>query len=360
MISGKVLIRSTILAAAAATVWALPAQAQFYSGKTIDVIVPAGAGGGLTRSARTFTNYMKNHIAGKPNMVIRNIPGGTKGHNFLAEKAKPDGMTIMWGPLQFASVISGAPGVRYDPGKFEVIGTGNSSFVSIIRTDTPPTIKAIGDLTKTKNVVTGGIGPGRLLDMLSLLAFDALGVTYRHVTGFRGQPKMNAAIRSKEIQALTTGHPGYHAFYRDTILKDGTAMPLFYHSPFDPKTGEPIRLPGRYPANIKHFVDAYKDIKGGSPSGAAWEAYKWLASYETWPYFMVAPEGTPKAAIDALRAAHAAVPNDAGFKSDWTKQFRDLPIFRTGETAAVVLDTHKKISPAALAFLKKTLAPGKK
>ncbi len=360
MNSGKVLIRSTILAAAAAVVWALPAQAQFYSGKTIDVVVPAGAGGGLTRSARTFTNHMKNHIAGKPKMVIRNIPGGTKGHNFMAEKAKPDGMTIMWGPLFFATVMAGGPGVRYDPSKFEIIGTGNSSFVSLIRADTPPGMKTISDLTKASNVVTGGIRPGGLLDMLHQLSFDALGVSYRHVTGFRGQPKMNAAIRSKEIQALTTGHPGYHAFYRETILKDGTALPLFYHSPFDPKTGEPIRLPGRYPANIKHFVDAYKDIKGGSPSGTAWEAYKWLASYETWPYFIVAPEGTPKAAIDALRAAHAAVPNDPGFKSEWTKQFRDIPIFRTGEAAAVVIDTHKKISPAALAFLKKTVAPGKK
>ena len=337
------------------------ALSQFYKGKTISVVVPSGAGGGLTRSARVFMKFMSGHIAGSPKMVIKNIPGGVKGHNFIAEKARPDGMTILWGPMFFAGVLTGAPGYRYDPEKFGIIGTGNSSFVTIIRKDTPPSINSAKDLTKiTKTVVTGGIRPGGILDMFQLLSFDALGIPYRHVTGYRGMPKMNAAIRAKEIQALTVGHPGYHAFYRNTILKDGTAIPLFYHSPFDPKTGEPVRLPGRYPANIKHYVDAYKDIKGAAPSGAAWDAYKWFASFETWSYFVVAPPGTPKEAIAALRKAHAKVPNDPGFQAEWKKQFRDIPVFLPGEKAKLVAAQHKNVSPATLAYLKKTIAPAAK
>ena len=333
-------------------------EAQFYKGKTVTVVVPAGAGGGLTRSGRLFMKYMSTHIAGTPKMIIKNIPGGVKGHNFIAEKARPDGKTILWGPMFFAGVLTGAPGYRYDPEKFGIIGAGNSSFVTIIRKDTPPSINSPRDLTKiTKKVVTGGIRPGGILDMFQLLSFDALGIPYRHVTGYRGMPKMNAAIRAKEIQALTVGHPGYHAFYRNTILKDGTAIPLFYHSPFDPKTGEPVRLPGRYPANIKHFVDAYKDIKGAAPSGAAWDAYKWFASFETWSYFVVAPPGTPKEAIAALRKAHAKVPNDPGFQAEWKKQFRDIPVFLPGEKAKLVAAQHKNVSPATLAYLKKTIAP---
>ena len=130
------------------------ALSQYYKGKTISVIVPAGAGGGLTRSARVFMKFMSGHIAGSPKMVIKNIPGGVKGHNFIAEKARPDGMTILWGPMFFAGVLTGAPGYRYDPEKFGIIGTGNSSFVTIIRKDTPPSINSAKDLTKIKMVVT--------------------------------------------------------------------------------------------------------------------------------------------------------------------------------------------------------------
>ena len=357
----KIYTRCLLIAFASSLVAVMSGQqalAQFYKDKTISVVVPAGAGGGLTRSARLFVKYMAGHIAGSPKMVIKNIPGGVKGHNFIAEKATPDGKTIMWGPMFFAGVLTGAPGYRYDPAKFGVVGTGNSSFVSIVRKDVPPSINNPSDLTKiTKPVVTGGIRPGGILDMFQQLSFDALGIPYRHVTGYRGMPKVNAAIRAKEVQALTVGHPGYHAFFRNTILKDGTAIAPFYHSPFDPKTGDPVRLPGRYPANIKHFVDAYKDIKGSAPSGAAWEAYKWFASYETWSYFVVAPPGTPKEAVAALREAHAKVPNDPGFKKDWTKQFRDIPVFLTGEKAALLTVKHKNVSASTLAYLKKTVAP---
>jgi len=353
------LLMATVFSVAA-VVPIQPAMSQFYKGKTITVIIPAGAGGGLTRTGRLFVKHMSDHVAGSPKMVIKNIPGGMKGHNFVAEKAKPDGITILWGPMFFAAVLTKAPGIRYDPAKFEIIGAGNSSFVTIIRKDFPPTINSPGDLAKIKKtVVSGGIRPGGILDMFQLLSFEVLGIPFRHVTGFRGQPKMNAAIRSKEIQVLTTGHAGYNAFYKNTILKDGTALAAFYHSAFDAKTGKHIRL-GKYPENIKPFPEAYKDIKGGSPSGTAWDAYKWFSTFETWPYFLVAPQGTPKEAIAALRAAHAKVPGDPAFKAAWKKQFKDPAVWLHGEDAAIIAREQRNVSPATLAHLKKTIAPSGK
>ena len=95
------LVASMFAVAAAAPIQ--PVMSQFYQGKTITVVVPSGAGGGLTRSARLFIKFMSSHIAGSPKMVIKNIPGGVKGHNFIAEKARPDGKTILWGPMFFAA-----------------------------------------------------------------------------------------------------------------------------------------------------------------------------------------------------------------------------------------------------------------
>ena len=52
-----------------------PAATREFRGKTIEVIVPSGAGGGLTRNARgsqrIFLRYSRN-----PNVIVKNIVGG--------------------------------------------------------------------------------------------------------------------------------------------------------------------------------------------------------------------------------------------------------------------------------------------
>ena len=67
------------------------------------------------------------------------------------------------------------------------------------------------------------------------------------------------------------------------------------------ETGEPLRV-NRYPKSLRHYTQVYKDVTGKSPSGPGWEAYKWLATYELWPYWVVAPEGTPKERLAELLA----------------------------------------------------------
>ena len=76
-----------------------PAWAGFYDGKTITVITPAPAGGGVSRTAAVFIKYLPKHIDGNPNIIIKNMPGGggLKALNFLADKGKPDGLTLYWG-----------------------------------------------------------------------------------------------------------------------------------------------------------------------------------------------------------------------------------------------------------------------
>ena len=41
------------------------ATAANFAGKTIEVIVPSGAGGGLTRNARRFTKNLSKYIPGR-------------------------------------------------------------------------------------------------------------------------------------------------------------------------------------------------------------------------------------------------------------------------------------------------------
>ena len=52
------------------------ANAVDFAGKTIEVIVPSGAGGGLTRNARRFTKNFAKYIPGNPDVIVKNIVGG--------------------------------------------------------------------------------------------------------------------------------------------------------------------------------------------------------------------------------------------------------------------------------------------
>jgi tripartite-type tricarboxylate transporter receptor subunit TctC len=57
---------------------AAPAQADpadFYRGKTVEVLVGFSAGGGYDAYARVLARTLGNHIPGKPLVVVKNFTG---------------------------------------------------------------------------------------------------------------------------------------------------------------------------------------------------------------------------------------------------------------------------------------------
>jgi tripartite-type tricarboxylate transporter receptor subunit TctC len=75
----------TALPAVAVLGLAMPATADeitdFYSGKTVTIMVPSGLGGTLGLYGRLVTEHLGEHIPGKPTVIIQSRPGGggTKG-----------------------------------------------------------------------------------------------------------------------------------------------------------------------------------------------------------------------------------------------------------------------------------------
>lgn len=45
-------------------------------GKTVNVLVSGGVGGGLDAYARIFLPYLSKALPGEPTMVVQNLPGG--------------------------------------------------------------------------------------------------------------------------------------------------------------------------------------------------------------------------------------------------------------------------------------------
>lgn len=103
------------------------AQADFYKGKTITVIAGTTAGALYDQWSRLLAQHMGKHIPGRPEMIVQNMPGA--GHlvaaNYLYNKAKPDGLTIIGSivPSLYFDQLVGRTEARYDWAKFAWIGS---------------------------------------------------------------------------------------------------------------------------------------------------------------------------------------------------------------------------------------------
>ena len=113
---------------------ALTADAQYFAGKTITILIAYSPGGTSGTMTRVMAPYYAKYIPGKPTIIMKYMPGagGLRAQNYLYEKAKPDGRTIGYWPIASHSQLLGAPGIRFDYGKFTVIGSVRTGPILLI------------------------------------------------------------------------------------------------------------------------------------------------------------------------------------------------------------------------------------
>ena len=333
----------------------LGASAQdFYKGKVIEIIVPGPPGGGPSDQARIFSDYVTKHVAGSPRVIIRNMPGGggVQALNYMAEIAKPDGLTFFWGPIQFTGALIKSPGYRYDPGSFDPVGTSSLSYVVLANTKAGKGVRSFDDFMKLDEFVFGGFGRGRAIDFLARTSFNLLGLKHKYVLGYHGQPDIALALQRQEVDVSISGHTGYVTLYEKQLVEAGVVTPLYYHSPIDSSSGEPMRVrEGTYPKSAPNFIDALKNL-GKNISGAEWDAYKWVSTYETWPAWFFAPKGTTPAALSQMRAGFNNAIKDPALIAAWKYHFNEEPTFIEWEAARKLQSGFQTLSTDAIELIK--------
>src|SRR5258708_4938644 len=92
----RLLCRSAVFAACGFTTTAPAFCADFYRGRTINVVIGHSAGGGYDLYARVLARHMGKHIPGNPNVVPVNMPGagGLRLANYIYAAAPKDGTAI--------------------------------------------------------------------------------------------------------------------------------------------------------------------------------------------------------------------------------------------------------------------------
>ena len=191
-----------------AALFAAPALAAdaFFKGKTVTVITSTGAGGTYDTVARAVSRHMPRHLAGKPTMIVQNMPGG--GHmratNYMYNVAPKDGtrLATIHNAVPLHQVIDGR-GVRFDVAKFNWLGSTGADNSGIIVWHTAK-VKTYGDLLK-KEAILGGTGPGSGIVLFPTVMNSVLGTKFKIVLGYKSSEEINVAMERGEVEARAFG-----------------------------------------------------------------------------------------------------------------------------------------------------------
>ena len=100
------------------------ANAQFFKGKRVNIIINYGAGGNTDIQGRMVMRHMKKYIKGKPRLVFRHVSGagGVVGANFLGEAGKKNGTMMGVFTIPIMAQVMKTPELRTDLAAFHYVG----------------------------------------------------------------------------------------------------------------------------------------------------------------------------------------------------------------------------------------------
>jgi tripartite-type tricarboxylate transporter receptor subunit TctC len=182
--------------------------ADFYRGKSIQMIIGYGPGGGYDLYGRLAAEFLPRHIPGRPTIVPQNMPGAGsfKAAKYLFEAAPHDGTVMASLSQTLAADTAGGSVVGLDATKFRYLGritTNIDMGVALPRSG----IKSFADVREREFTVgvTGGASIGVLLPA-GLNKYG--GAKFKLVRGYKGSADTVLALERGEVDVVgATGLP---------------------------------------------------------------------------------------------------------------------------------------------------------
>ena len=316
------------------------AQANFYEGKTIRMIVGFTAGGGYDAYTRTIGRHMGKHIPGNPAILVENMPGAGSmiSANYTFKAARPDGLTIghFIGGL-FLQQLLGKPGIEFDAGKFQYVGVpGQDNFVIGVAKSTG--ITDVDSWLASKQVIKfGGVASGSGSDDVPNVLKATLGFPIQLVSGYKGTADVRLAFNSGEVAGLSNSWESTKSTWRKELesgeLKLILQATLKPHPEF-PKL--PMALSYAKTDEAKRLISTVARVHGPTVR----------------PY--VLPPNTPKDRVQIIRKAFMDTMKDPDFLAEAKKANLDINP-DDGATLEQNVKEILKLEPALVAKLKEFL-----
>jgi len=198
----------TLLLALCGAPWAWAAEPRlFYDGKTITMLISTSPGGATDVAGRLVSRHLGKYIPGHPNIIAQNMPGagGIVSANYLANVAKPDGLTILAvNRANYLEQMVGRPEVKLDFRKLNWVGSFNRAPMMIVcRKDTP--YSSIDAMRAAKIPARFGEGgTGSISYVFSNLVGEILDFKVKHVTGYGSAREIDLGLERGEADCRAT------------------------------------------------------------------------------------------------------------------------------------------------------------
>ncbi len=311
--------------------------ADFYKGRTIQVVVGYGPGGGNDVYARVLARHMSRHIPGQPGIIVQNMPGAGSlvAANHLASVAPKDGTAIgtFARNLPLASVVGGNPNIRFDARQLTWLGSASSyagdAYILWVRPGAK--VRSIADARRDGGdpLVLAGTSEGDTSYDVPVLLRQVLGLNIKLIGGYRDSNGMFQAIEGGEVDGRVADLSSV-ASSRGHWLKPGAMLTLLQF--------------GRA-ARHKEYGDVPTARELARNDGERSLIEMMEAPFAlTRPY--AGPAGIPVARAKALQAAFMAVQKDAAYLEEAGRLKLDIsPI---GAEAVMALLDLIAVAPEAL------------
>jgi tripartite-type tricarboxylate transporter receptor subunit TctC len=197
--------------------------ADFYKGRTVDMLVGYQAGGGYDIYARAVARHIGRHIPGQPNVVVKNMDGagGLRVANFVNQSASKDGSVIATtGRGAAFDPLFGNKLAQFDGRRFGWIGSANSE-VSVCVSLKGVGVDKFEDLYQ-RELIIAGTGAANDTDQIPKVINGLLNTKFKLATGYPTGAGLQYSMERRE----THGRCGWswssikatHAHW----VKDGT------------------------------------------------------------------------------------------------------------------------------------------
>ena len=277
----------------------------------VDVMVPYGSGGGTDTWARFITQAFAEENPEVDRYQIINVPGGETitGTNAFVKSGVHNGQYLMItsATTYFQDMLDHKT-AHFDFSKLEPLvinGTG-----AVLWTNGETGVKNVNDLRNAPDELLYGGMSASGLDLIAILALEALGVPVRGVFGFEGRGPTRLAVQRGEtdLDFQTT------ATYLSQLAegeKTGEVVPLFSMGiPVNGKVERDPNLP-----NVPTFEEMYRKYGGKTEhQRMAYEAFQaFVVSGLYYQKGLWGNEGTSQEVIDQYDAMVKKLNNDKAF-----------------------------------------------
>ncbi|MDB5509662.1 MAG: tripartite tricarboxylate transporter family receptor [Hyphomicrobiales bacterium] len=202
--------------------------AEFYTGKTIRMIIRSGVGGGYDQYSRLLGRHIGKHIPGNPHVLPVNMPGGggIVAANYVANVAPRDGtiLTIVSQGLVVDQALGLNKTFKADLRSFGWVGNLSKSNQLTVAWHTSKT-KTLKD-AMTHETLIGATGAGSISTQLPAFYNNVLGTKFKIVHGYPDGSDVNMAMERNEVEGRGTNPWASYRAMTPRYVTDKMIVPL--------------------------------------------------------------------------------------------------------------------------------------